>query len=58
MSQAPRKVSSSRVSAEIVEAPESDSSDTVTLEDWDDWLGPGTTTTAVVEQGRDADSDS
>ena len=42
-----------RVSAEIVEAPESD---TVTLED--DWFGPGTTTTAVVEQGRDADSDS
>ena len=65
VSQAPRKEyrsreqgQSLRASAEIVEAPESDSSDTVTLEDWDDWFGPGTTTTAVVEQGRDADLDS
>ena len=49
---------SSRVSAEIVEAPESDSSDTVTLEDWDDWFGPSTTTTTVVEPDSDADSDS
>ena len=65
VSQAPRKENksreqgeSSRTSAKIVEAPESDSSDTVTLEDCDDWFGPGTNTTAVVEQGRDADSDS
>ena len=65
VSQAPRKEyrpreqgESSRASAEIVEAPESDSSDTVTLEDWDDWFGPSTTTTTVVEPDSDADSDS
>ena len=41
----------------IVEAPESDSCDTITLKDWDDWLCLGTSTLPVVEPGSGADSD-
>ena len=45
----PREKGQSSSSSNIVEVPESDSQDTITLEDWDDWFCPSTSTPAVVE---------
>ena len=51
------KGQSSSASSDIAEAPEPDSHDTITLDDWDDWLGPGTSTPAFVGPASDSDTD-
>ncbi len=39
------------------EDPEPESQDAITLEDWDDWFGPGTSAPAVVEPTSNSDND-
>ena len=53
----PRKKGQSSSSSNIVEAQESDSQDTIMLEDWDNSFRPGTSTPAVVELAFDSNSD-
>ena len=46
----PRKKGQSSSSSNIVEAQESDSQDTIMLEDWDNWFRPGTSTLHLWSQ--------
>ena len=47
------KGKSSSTSLDITEAPEQDS--TVTVDDWDDWFGPGTSASTAVEPASGSD---